>query len=768
LPSIYDYVTNEIPLGDGGEIALGAGATLNVTAGDVYFGQYSEIIMADSSSLNISGATSTLLLSNVEDFSFANLQVVNMTTMGASLEFRETLQTSGEVRIFRSNGTFGDNVTATGDFQPLASNFTLAEGRNIIADKEFEIVGGDGESSLTVSGSSTITAREPFIGNFTSEFLTGGIARLIVKEHGGSPFTFNMGIFHLTGELIVDEGAELNVNASNQWNGDPDYYYANKQYDFIIGKVGSDIGFSTDDPGDVSGLFLMKNNSRARIDGRAYFGSGAQVNVGLNTLEVTGDTIFKSGSTLIVGRTDTASGKIAIGGETTIEKGANLAFGDTVSMAINPANRVILTSSGGFADDTLFWNPYFSLGQDANSVYIDGFTGGQGLVGAVTGGRGVTPNMSQGAGLISQILLDRNSPDDLVQRLYNSGEAILSLKDENPAAAEVALRQLFGEEALQLVSATVDTIHQVSSVIGRRISYVRSFGSSPAAGYGGASEHMWVSGFGTWARQKNTEVYGYNYNASGLVLGYDHEFDSVPGLTLGLSGSLSKGTLKNNDHLAETDVDTYALGVYGAYEWTNGLFLEGNLGYGWADNRSTIRLPYANNAIKTADFDSHNFQAGFNVGYGLRLAADTLLTPSVGLRYVNVNQDGWRERISSDPDNAAVANWCGDSRQNFLEIPLGLKVESSLQVQTVGIEPELHVGWVFTPNEPRSEMRMGFVGSDRSVSIVGTDPGRSRFLAGTGLKVQATDYVDFGINYEIEAKKNYTSHYGSLTLGVSF
>jgi outer membrane autotransporter protein len=319
---------------------------------------------------------------------------------------------------------------------------------------------------------------------------------------------------------------------------------------------------------------------------------------------------------------------------------------------------------------------------------------------------------------------------------------------------------------LPALSASVDTVRQTNSVLGMRMGSLLSAGSNPpGAGYGAALEHAWVAGFGNWAKQKDTEVFGYRYKMGGLNLGYDHEVGAVPGLTLGLTGSFGKGELENNDGLATTDIETFALGLYGLYEMTNGFFTEASFGLGWVSNDSTINKPAFNVRTK-GSYDSNSVQAGLNLGYIFNLSDSFRLIPRVGLQYIHVKQDAWQEKIAAGPVGT-VPQYYGAVKQNFLEIPVSLKLEGSFNVGQAIFMPELKVGGIFMANSPDSKLRTGLVGG-ASWNLKGVDSGRNRFVAGGGLKIQVNDYIDLEAKYELETRKKYISHYASFGLGVSF
>jgi outer membrane autotransporter protein len=389
---------------------------------------------------------------------------------------------------------------------------------------------------------------------------------------------------------------------------------------------------------------------------------------------------------------------------------------------------------------------------------------------ASAGGGSVTGNIQRAEDLIDQVLTGAVAgTQDLRDRLIANIQAISDLADAGSGGALVALKQLIGEESLPYVEIHHETLQKRGGVVAKRRNFLMASAAlPPAAGYKDAMTRLWVSGFGSWVKQNDEEgLFGYRYDSKGLVLGFDHELAAVPGLTLGVNVAVSGGTLKNNDNLAETDVDAQSLGLSALYRIGGGLFLYGDLEVGRATYDSEIYLR-AINAVKRSDFDSRSIGAGLGAGYVFGLTPDVSLTASAGLEYVHISQDGWRETIVSDPDNLAVANWFGDMSRNYLDVNLSLKLESVHRIGQAEIRPEVHGGVIFSANSKSDDLRMGFAGSNSSMNLDGLETGRARFQGGVGLKAQLTDTFDIGLTYELEARKGYRAHYGQIGVGVSF
>jgi outer membrane autotransporter protein len=349
--------------------------------------------------------------------------------------------------------------------------------------------------------------------------------------------------------------------------------------------------------------------------------------------------------------------------------------------------------------------------------------------------------------------------------------------DQHDPNTEIYLKQIIGEEALNSLSSSVDSVRLAQGALSDRFATLRGLGSLAQAGSqpvsageaSGLPNRLWVGGLGKWVKQDNENgLYGYDYKSFGAIVGYDRNLDSLPGLTLGLSGAFSKGDLNVNDGLTSLDINSIMFSLYGAYDFGNGLFLEASVGYGQNDNETKIYLPQIN-ALKGADFYTRYFQAGLNLGYDITLNQTFQLTPSVGLQYYHVKQNHYTEAVISDPDNLALAHWFSESQQDLLEIPISLKLKANFQTSSgVEIKPEIRAGVIIAANSPKNSMQVGFVGSADSTNLRGSDLGDTRFVGGLGLDLQFTPNVGLALNYELETGGKYLSHGGILALSIKF
>jgi outer membrane autotransporter protein len=775
---------------NGGSVKIGSNSVLAIVSPFILFGPGSNLDMADSSQLIANGS---LYLNRgypagvgqSGNFSVAGLDVYDGLTLGSGrFEFRGPTSVDNGTRLedtvlyLKDDSYFGPKFSGEDEGESLSfysSDVYLAPGKTLSFDGELWLGGTTASNrvnNLYIYGGTTLNGMslkgEIVLGDAEEQKAKGN---LIVDTKNSSPANINdLFVMHIeNGQLLLKEDSTLNIGfKSSAYPGfsgvlgvgdiDGDGFFADTSLTYPGGSPIPPLVFPPRPYFD--GSILMEKGSSLIVDGRAYFASSSTINVGQNNLTISGDTWFTNGSTLILEATSTDKGQVLIGGRTTIKPGAAV----RLSGAYNVTDS-ILNSAGGFADDTVFDNPIYDLAIfNNNEIMISDFKGSGRILTLVSGSgtRGAW-NIDLVVSIIDEII---QSGAPLADKLVSNLETIAFL---NPSFVNLAIKQFIGINVVESIGGVKESLQQASSALNRRMATIRTSYLAPAAGYGAAQEHLWVAGFGSWARQKDTTNFsGYSYDSGGIIVGFDHEVSAVPGLTLGVTGSFSKGKLEVNDRLTKSDIDTYSFGLYGVYEAANGFFVEANIGYGRSRNDLETRLIYSG-ATSKGDFDSDNFQTGFNLGYVFKVADNINLIPSAGLQYIRIKSDSFQEKLTGGNANQNYQRWFGDSKMDFLEIPVSLKLETTHRVGGVTLTPEIHVGAVFVANNPKNQMKVGTAGPNGKLYVIpGPDPGKNRFQGGASLKLQVNDLVDIFASYELEKRSKFTSHYGHIGVGFSF
>jgi outer membrane autotransporter protein len=310
-----------------------------------------------------------------------------------------------------------------------------------------------------------------------------------------------------------------------------------------------------------------------------------------------------------------------------------------------------------------------------------------------------------------------------------------------------------------------DVALKTQRVVFGRLDIIRSTNTltPPAAGSEDALNRIWLGGFGTWANQKNdNDVYGYKYRSGGFAIGYDRHVDSLPGLILGISGGFSSGKLESDDDHFTMDLKTAGFGFYGSYTASNKFFVDASLAYATSQNEYDVDLVLGGK--KSGDFDITTLQLGTRVG-GIFETGDFVITPSIGLRYLNYKQKGFTERST----NALIpANFFAETSDHMLEIPLEVRFQKEIKGASATFIPELRLGVTFVGQKPDNAIRVGFAGTNESIEIFGSKPKTTYFQGGFGVKIETSSMVDFFINYDLNAASKYMDHRLSAGLGFEF
>ena len=154
------------------------------------------------------------------------------------------------------------------------------------------------------------------------------------------------------------------------------------------------------------------------------------------------------------------------------------------------------------------------------------------------------------------------------------------------------------------------------------------------------------------------------------------------------------------------------------------------------------------------------------LGYIFTTTSNFNIIPSIGLRYTHVNQDGWTESLHGGDRN--IANWFAKEKYNYVDIPLDVRLSKSFVAGRMVITPEVHAGWTIAAKHEKPQITTGFVGTDRSFTVMGVNPGRNRFVAGANLKALFNERLEGSLDYNFEARNRYRDQTLSATLVVSF
>ena len=299
--------------------------------------------------------------------------------------------------------------------------------------------------------------------------------------------------------------------------------------------------------------------------------------------------------------------------------------------------------------------------------------------------------------------------------------------------------------AQQAISQSVATAIQGQTInlAGNRMSIMTPYGRS-----GGDIK----ADFGVWAQglfNKSQYTGKFDSNTVGVALGADVALNRHYMVGVGYAFNKSK---VDADNIGHTDVDTHNVFLYGQYkpsQW----FVNAVLNYAMSSYKESIKQ-YGLLEIG-GEYDVNTFGGQIATGYDFR----NCITPELGLRYMHVTQDDY-ERSHYD---MRIAGADGD----FMTSVIGVKYA-----------PQFKSGksWIWSP-ELRAAAKYDIL-SDEMESTV-TMPAMTSYVVrgerlsrvggefGLGITGKWRD-VELSLNYDLDVRKDFTSHTGMVKLRYEF
>ncbi|MDR1577743.1 MAG: autotransporter domain-containing protein, partial [Deltaproteobacteria bacterium] len=571
--------------------------------------------------LNVTGATGAVIISDGKSVFNATIVNGSVSISGGANEFAGDLNITGargDIIVSGGNNTFG-NITTNNS----SNNITISASNNTFNENiQTNTLTFDGGSNYFNGSDQTINtnANSPVVAKNGSQLY------IIASEN---ILTFN-------NSLVIKENSGLNIQGTGN-----------------------------------SATLAVEGNSGLELEGT--------LDLGTNGLDVTGNVTFKDGATFKFdyNATSGAQGYLSATENINIDEGDIVKVEPTNIYAVDDTVNII--EFVGKSDwtienfDSVFLKLEFDDSEYPTGIYANVKQADE-IIDTLSGLTGDTHNKHELAILTgkleSSIASATGAKRTALRALYEKlmDRFVEAYNSDNPVNnVDRLLREATGEAIVSAQAAVLETVIKAQGVVFKRLDQIHAsmVATPPSAGSEDTFNRAWVGGFGSWARQKDRDgIYGYDYNSGGISLGYDHRAEGISGLRFGIVTSFSFGKIDNNSGWSEVDVDTAGVGIYGSYLLDNGLFIDANFAYAQSKNESKVFT--LGGGYKKGDFDIGTWQIGTQAGMIFDLGSFKL-TPTVGLRYLSVDQDAFRERAFSG--SGAVLNYFPKKTDHIFEIP---------------------------------------------------------------------------------------------------
>ncbi|TXH37154.1 MAG: autotransporter outer membrane beta-barrel domain-containing protein [Rhodospirillaceae bacterium] len=434
---------------------------------------------------------------------------------------------------------------------------------------------------------------------------------------------FNTDVYDVTMDGQLSGGAQLNKFGSGTLilTADSSGYAAPIAIGFgtvMIGDashtgaaVGGDVNLSPN--GTLAGYGLVGGNVSNVSGGIVAPGGLGTADADIGTLKVAGNYDQSSTSTLRIVVTPNGASHLAVNGMADLGDGnLKLVFAPGT---YTTTNRTIMSSAGlnnSRFDPVVQQNgggAYGGIDYDATDVtlhVLDGSDSG----GTVT----VAPENGQVMGSTSTTV---------VLGAQASTRALFGhLNDRRLGTTDDSLRTAFaGSNPKQLAFA--GDLAELNEVLAELPQALAQNGGWFRA----------IGGFGSI--DGNNGASDINSYGGGFMAGYDRQVTDT--LLLGAAVGFSRTQIEQDG--SDATVNTPRLSLYSSYQYQH-VALDLSLGYGY--DRIKMRNQSAGGTAKS-EHDAHELVAAVQAGYAIDLPSNVVLTPRVGVDYLHLFEDGYKE-----------------------------------------------------------------------------------------------------------------------------
>ncbi|MBL3552858.1 autotransporter domain-containing protein [Rhodovulum sulfidophilum] len=366
----------------------------------------------------------------------------------------------------------------------------------------------------------------------------------------------------------------------------------------------------------------------------------------------------------------------------------------------------------------------------------------------------------------------------------NAARAVGSMDEENPLYEKVLFLEegdvdrtyqaLSGETHAGMAGALVQSTAPTRRLVVNRMRQLTpGAGAAPAAvtrnatSYGAEAgsffrdPEVWGQAYGSWSKLDGSDgASGMESTTGGVVIGADAETDG--GWRTGVFGSFGMVDTDARDGSADSDADSYQLGVYTARSFGQ-MALRMGASYSWDDVSAdrTVTVGGVRQDLE-ADYWARTAQAFVELGYQT-WAGSTSLEPFIGQAILYQEIDSFTETGGS----AALSVDGEDLTQGITTV--GLRFGRDLEGLGAGMS-NLHgaVAWQHVTGDLNAESTMRFASGGDAFSVTGSALDRNQAVLSLGLRTELTERSVLDIGYEGTLSENSQSHGLQATYSIRF
>ncbi|MGD9638598.1 MAG: autotransporter domain-containing protein [Alphaproteobacteria bacterium] len=272
---------------------------------------------------------------------------------------------------------------------------------------------------------------------------------------------------------------------------------------------------------------------------------------------------------------------------------------------------------------------------------------------------------------------------------------------------------------------------------------------------------IWLKAFGrTGSEDNDVGATGYEYGIAGFVGGADYKISEK--LTAGLVFASGKANINLDGNSGSSDITTWNLGSYGTYSFDNGIFTDGLLMLGYNDIDSQRRVVFGGvDRLATGSADSYTLRMDLGVGKKFDFEKVSLL-PQAKIGYM------WSRQSSYDEVGAGGANLHYDKQiSQTMLAELGVEASKKMKTDAGLLTPYLGIAGILDNPLDDRKMSSGFIGSG-TYFVAGNTDTNIAVSPSAGLSLKTDNNISYSADYEGEFDHSGKSHSFSFGLRYDF
>lgn len=695
---------------------------------------------AKNGDFNIEGGTVTDNSGSKEQSEATEIK--NLNIKGGTLNIANALADNAENINFSggtTNLTNAEMVTWDGNINISGGEINLkgddSSETGLAARKELNITGG----TINMSGDDTVI---------------DNIADYKPDDYPAYDLNINGGTINVTGkqaEISSSKNVNINGGTINIAEGSTLGIYGGNDQTPTTAQLGSaailNISGTLDTSLNGNGTINFNSNS-GKITGDVNMTSGGVMNVGLNNAVIDGDATFNSGSTLKLEIADSGNGSLQAA-NITGKKGSKLALNITKKMEIGQTLEDVALLKGNVDNhftNEISNNRYKVTSEDGKNFDITYENSASDVV-ADAGGSANNASTAEAWDTLAQSSTASANAKAVASVLND-------LSQNNEQAYVAALTAVAPEVAPMVQKTQTETANQVFGAVSTRL----TGGSISTGGEGMASGDniferaaVWVQGMFNKSKLNDTsKAKGFDADSAGVAFGAEKFVtdDTKVGIGYAYTNTDIDGFMRS------TDVDTHTAILYGEYKPSN-WYVNGIATYGWSDYSEDKSV--AGVGVK-ADYDVETFGLQAMTGYDMQVKG-LGFTPEVGLRYVHIKQDAYKDSA----DQKVSGN---DS--DILTGVIGAKISKSWELSNgMNIKPEARIAATYDlfNDDVNSVVTLA---NGSAYAVEGEALDRFGMEFGAGVTAEVNDNVELSLGYEGKFRQDYQDHTGLINAKYKF